>query len=1273
MSRYFEFAVASNFSFLRGASHPEELILQAAHVGLSGMGLCDRNSVAGVVRAHLIKREKKLTLAYHPGARLVFADGTPDILAYPRDRAGWGRLCRLLTRGNLRAEKGECILYLDDLLEHSDGLELVVMETSTWEHPSPPFLKKPKDKPESAQAPAQTRLRLVAKTRNKADAKTLLGMLREAAPDRVRLAASMLLRGNDRTRLAQRAAIARAAGVPLIAVNDVLYHHPDRRQLQDVLTCIREHLTIDQAGRRLAANAERYLKPPAEMARLFREAPDAIEQTAALDAALTFSLGELRYEYPDELRSGFATPQDALVDLAWHGAAARYPNGIPDNVRQSLDHELALICKLQYAPYFLTVYDIVRFARSQNILCQGRGSAANSAVCYCLRITDVDPREGRLLFERFISSDRGEPPDIDVDFEHERREEVIQHIYRHYGRDHTGIAATVISYRGRSAIREVGKVFGLSEDTIGALSSSIWGMGGGGVRRDALLRAGINLDSPRMQKMRALAIEIQSFPRHLSQHVGGFVITRSPLDEVVPIANGAMPDRTFVEWDKDDLDALGILKVDVLGLGMLTCLRKAFELSEKHYGLSFRTPAQPDRDQPGFFSLATIPKEDPAVYRMLQRADSLGVFQVESRAQMSMLPRLKPKEFYDLVIEVAIVRPGPIQGDMVHPYLRRRQGLEPVSYPSPELKAVLDKTLGVPLFQEQAMRIAIVAGGFTPGEADKLRRAMATFKRTGTIGTFKSKMIEGMVARNYPREFAERCFSQIEGFGEYGFPESHAASFALLVYASAWLKCRYPDAFAAALLNAQPMGFYAPAQIVRDLREHGVEVRPVDVNYSDWDATLEPGPAPADRAHDLHRAMTGDMRSTHALRLGFRKIKGLGEDAGRLIVARRNQKAPYCSVRDLWLRTGLSPRIIERLADADAFGSLGLARRQALWAAKALGRVGDRDDDLPLFRANASRSVRSPPQPNPGLPGFGQFESCRKRASPPPGGEGLGVGVRKITASILPNRATPLPTPPPPQVGLARLAHNNAEPGQARVPWGREQTELAAHTFANGKRNAKTDHQREPHVQLPPMGLGEEVVNDYRFLELTLRPHPASFLRADLSRRDIICNAELRALSSGTRVTVSGLVTIRQQPGSAHGVIFMTIEDETSVANIIVWPKTFERFRPIVLGARYVAITGELQQESGVIHVVAAKLEDLTPLLARLTEDAPPITSLARADAVKRPHDENVDSRARGRRNPPRIAAPAELPDLLASDLDVPARGSAHTPSRRGGTKIARC
>ncbi len=684
----------------------------------------------------------------------------------------------------------------------------------------------------------------------------------------------MLYRGDDRARLARRAALARRAGLPLIAVNDVLHHHPDRRELHDVLTCIREHLTIDQAGRRLAANAERHLKSPEEMARLFRDAPEAIEETLRLDAALTFSLDELKYEYPEEKRTGFATPQDALVHMAWEGAATRFPGGIPNAIRDALDHELALIAKLQYAPYFLTVHHIVDYARSQKILCQGRGSAANSTVCYCLGITDVDPQTIGALFERFISEDRGEPPDIDVDFEHERREEVIQHIYRHYGREHTGIAATVISYRARSAIREVGKVFGLSEDTIGALSSTIWGMGGGTLRSSELARAGIDIDGPRAQKMRALVNEIQSFPRHLSQHVGGFVMTRSRLDEVVPIMNGAMDDRTHVEWDKDDLDALGILKVDVLGLGMLTCLRKAFDLVEKHYGGPKLT-------------LATVPKEQAAVYRMLCRADSLGVFQVESRAQMSMLPRLRPQQFYDLVIEVAIVRPGPIQGDMVHPYLRRRQGLEKVDYVSPQLEEVLKKTLGVPLFQEQAMRIAIVAGGFTPGEADKLRRAMATFKRTGTIGTFKTKMIEGMVANHYPRDFAERCFSQIEGFGEYGFPESHAASFALLVYASAWLKCRYPDVFAAALLNAQPMGFYAPAQIVRDLREHGVEVRPVDVNFSGWDATLEQGPRAAERLHDLHRDMADDIRSTHAMRLGFRQIKGLSENDAALIVERR--------------------------------------------------------------------------------------------------------------------------------------------------------------------------------------------------------------------------------------------------------------------------------------------------------------------------------------------------------------------------------------------------
>jgi error-prone DNA polymerase len=1109
--RYIEFATASNFSFLRGASHPEELMMQAAHLRLAGLGLCDRNSVAGVVRAHLAKREHKLTLNYHPGARLVFADGTPDILVYPRDRAGWGRLTRLLTLGNLRGKKGECILHLDDLIAHSFGLEMIAMSGSA----------------------------------------AFLSRLRAHAPGRVRLAASMLYRGRDRARLIRLRETAREARVPLIAINDVHFHHPDRRPLADVLTCIREKTTIDRAGRKLAVNAERFLKPPAEMLRLFRDAPEAIEETLALSEALAFSLDELKYEYPDESMEGFASPQEALTHLAYEGAKNRYPDGVPDKVLSSIAHELDLIAERLYAPYFLTVNHIVQFARSQNILCQGRGSAANSTICYCLGITEVDPEHNDLLFERFISTERQEPPDIDVDFEHERREEVIQHIYEKYGRERAGIAATVISYRGRSAIREVGKVFGLSEDTIGALSSSIWGMGGGAVKKDDIARAGLDLDSSRVKQIIALAKEINGFPRHLSQHVGGFVITRSRLDEVMPIGNAAMPDRTFVEWDKDDLDALGILKIDVLGLGMLSCLRKAFDLARQHYGEQL--------------TLANVmTPEDPAVYRMLSRADSLGVFQVESRAQMTMLPRLRPEKFYDLVIEVAIVRPGPIQGGMVHPYLRRKQGIEHVSYPSKDLEAVLSKTLGVPLFQEQAMRIAIVAGGFTPGEADQLRRAMATFKRTGTIGTFRDKMIKGMLERNYPREFAERCFGQIEGFGEYGFPESHAASFALLVYASAWLKCHYPDVFAAALLNAQPMGFYSSAQIVRDVREHGVEVRGPDVNHSDWDSTLEPGPPASRHLHDLHRDMHGDIRTTHALRLGLRELKGISEDDAKLIVARRG--ADYDSVRDVWLRTGLSPRVLERLADADAFHSLGLTRREALWAAKALGRVGDSNDDLPLFE--------------------------------------IATG------------------------GASSLA------------------------------------AREPDVTLPPMPLGEEVINDYRFLRLSLRAHPAQFLRADLSKSGIIRNEALRTLKTGTRVKISGLVTCRQRPGSANGVVFITIEDESAVANVIVWPKVFERVRPIVLGARYILVSGPVQSESGVIHVVADTLEDLTPWLAQLADHGADIDSLVRADEVRRPGEDHREVRAQGGRQSRLARLLHEMPEL-AGDLDVTARGSAHAPTRK--------
>ncbi|MGC1998141.1 MAG: error-prone DNA polymerase [Pseudolabrys sp.] len=1120
--RYLEFAVASNFSFLRGASHPEDLMVQAVHTGLAGIGLCDRNSVAGVVRAHLARREQNLPLRYHPGARLVFADGTPDILAYPRDRAGWGRLTRLLTVGNLRAEKGTCTLYIDDLLAHAFGLELIAMSGSA------PFLAR----------------------------------LRETAPHRVRLAASMIYRGRDGARLIRLKDHARTAGVPLIAINDVLYHHPDRRALADVLTCIREKTTIDRAGRKLAVNAERHLKPPDEMMRLFRDAPEAVDETLALSDALSFSLDELRYEYPDEQVDGFDNAQDALTHFTYEGANRRYPQGIPDKVRANLEYELKLIAQLQYAPYFLTVHDIVNFARSRNILCQGRGSAANSAVCYCLGVTEVDPQRGDLLFERFISSERREPPDIDVDFEHERREEVIQYIYGKYGRERAGIAATVISYRGRSAIREVGKAFGLSEDTIGALSSSIWGGGAGSVSKDAVTRTGLDPQSRRMRQILTLAQEINGFPRHLSQHVGGFVMTRSRLDEVMPIGNAAMDDRTFVEWDKDDLDALGILKIDVLGLGMLSCLRKALDLVDEHYGERY--------------TLATIPPEDPAVYHMLCRADSLGVFQVESRAQMTMLPRLAPRSFYDLVIEVAIVRPGPIQGDMVHPYLRRRRGQEPISYPSKKLEAVLSKTLGVPLFQEQAMKIAIVAAGFTPSEADRLRRAMATFKRVGTIGTFQRKMIDGMLANGYEREFAERCFQQIEGFGEYGFPESHAASFALLVYASAWLKCRYPDAFAAALLNAQPMGFYAPAQIVRDAREHGVEVRPPDINHSCWDSTLEPGPRAAERLHELHREMRDDIHTMHAVRLGLREIKGLSEEDGKLIVERRMRSSSsdeskisiaYDSMRDVWLRTGFSLRVLERLADADAFGSLGcLTRREALWAAKALGRVGDRDDDLPLFTSRGGAPARIVSQ--------------------------------------------------------------------------------------------------EPEVRLPPMPIGEEVINDYRFLHLSLRAHPAQFLRPDLDARGIKQNDALRRTPSGMRARISGLVTCRQRPGSANGVVFMTIEDETAVANVIVWPKVFERLRPIVLSARYVAVIGVVQEESGVIHVVADQLEDLTHFLARLAEHGADIDGLARSDEVRRPIEEQREARIAGGRHNRLVQLMREMPEL-AGDLGVSARGSAHAPARR--------
>ena len=891
---YAELAVTTNFSFLRGASHPKEFILQALALGLTGLGIADRNSVAGVVRAYSAleewneyiasEKEKGIelpTVKLAVGARLCFADGTPDILAYPQNRTAWGRLTRLLTVGKSRGEKAECILYLDDLIEHIAGLNLIVMPPAKLPRSSAHARASEHPGPRTGSPLSRGRA---------GEFESLLSRLASGAPRHIWLAASMLYRGDDNRRLRKLVTISEATGVPLIAVNDALYHAPERRPLQDVLTCIREHVTIDNAGRLLEANAERHLKSPREMARLFRRAPEAIDRTLRFLDRCNFSLEELKNtEYPDENRVGFARPQDALVALVEDGYRKRYPKGARKDVRAALDKELRITSGLGYAPYFLTVHDIVRFARSKGILCQGRGSAANSVICYCLEITEVDPEKVDLLFERFVAEERKEPPDIDVDFEHERREEVIQHIYNKYGRHHANLAATVICYRGRSAIREVGKAFGLSDDTVGALAGMLWGWSQSGVKEQEARKAGLDPDDPRLNRVMQLAEELIETPRHLSQHVGGFLITRSRIDEVVPVENAAMDERTAIEWDKDDLDALRLLKVDVLGLGMLSCIRRGFDLLRIHYQkretIGPLLQKEYDEQQQNAKGGEHVP-----VYKMIQRADTLGTFQIESRAQMSMLPRLRPEKFYDLVIEVAIVRPGPIQGRMVHPYLQRRERFretkEEPPYPFPtlfpdkkdELRSILHKTLGIPLFQEQAMRIAMVAAEFTAVEANGLRRAMATFRRVGTIQNFETMFNQRMTARGYEREFVESCFNQIRGFGEYGFPESHAASFANLVYVSCWMKCYYPDVFAAALLNSQPMGFYAPAQIVRDAREHGVEVRPVDVNLSDWDCTLENDPAPRGVLQMRHASMNGHIRTTHAMRLGFRQISGLSED-----------------------------------------------------------------------------------------------------------------------------------------------------------------------------------------------------------------------------------------------------------------------------------------------------------------------------------------------------------------------------------------------------------
>ncbi|MBD0414082.1 error-prone DNA polymerase [Oryzicola mucosus] len=1055
---YAEFGVMSNFSFLRGASKPEHLVVTGHLLGYRAMGIADCNTVAGVVRGWSQAKVDKVT--YHPGCRLVFADGLPDMLAYPQDRKGWGHLCRMLTAANQRGEKGAPRLLKDDLFEWGENLSLAVL----------PRLGK------TVEAEAD-----------------LIGALKRRFGS-VWLAVAPSYGGNDSFRFAAASAMAQRVGVPMMATNDVLYHLPEQRNLQDVLTAIRLKTTVDKAGLQLAANAERHMKLPLEMTRLFRRYPEAIAETQHFASTLSFSLKDLHYNYPEEPTESGLEPQAELERLVWQGAERRYPEGVKPRIKDLICKELGIVETLKYARYFLTVHEIVSFARSKKILCQGRGSAANSVICYCLGITDVGPDIVDVLFERFISAERDEPPDIDVDFEHERRHEVMTYIYEKYSTKRTALAAAVISYRGRSALREVAKAMGLSEDVMNALSGSIWGWSTSELGDKETGAAGLDQADPVTKHVVDLSNAIMGFPRHLSQHVGGFVITKDRLDEIVPIVKTAMDDRMMVEWDKDDLDAVKILKVDILALGMLTCLQKAFGLVQSHYGARNKDNGRLIVD------LDTLPKEDARVYDMICRADTMGVFQIESRAQMSMLPRLKPREFYDLVIEVAIVRPGPIQGDMVHPYLRRRQKKEKPDYAHPELEKILSRTLGVPLFQEQAMRIAIEAGGFTPGEADELRRAMATFKRTGTIGNYEKRMIDGMVRKGYDEEFAKRCFNQIKGFGEYGFPESHAAAFALLVYASCWFKTFYPDVFCAAILNSQPMGFYRPAQLIRDAQDHGVEIRAVDVNHSDWDCLLEDAVFDPRKIRCKHEEMRGVIQTRRAVRLGFREIKGLSEHAMKLLVAQRGQG--YISVRDLWLRSGLDASDIERLADADAFRSMGLDRREALWAVRALD-AKSAAESLPLFE--------SPQQP----------------------------------------------------------LRDNEQP-----------------------------------VALPAMPLGEHVVQDYRFFGHSLKAHPLSFFRSRLNREGVTANTRLGDLRSGRRVSVAGLVLVRQRPGSAKGVIFMTLEDEETVANVIVWKKVFEQYRPVVLGARFVRVTGKLQSASDVIHVVADRIEDITPWLAELSEEA---------------------------------------------------------------------
>ncbi|MFO7285557.1 MAG: error-prone DNA polymerase [Gammaproteobacteria bacterium] len=1042
---YAELHAISNFTFLRGASHPEELVERAAELGYAALALTDECSVAGIVRALVAAEERGLKLIV--GSELTVDDAPPDerddgedrrdggtkIVVLAPSRDGYGALSTLITCARRAAAKGGYRLCRDDLVRHLAPSDCLVL----WRPGAEPDVEAGE-------------------------------WLREHFPGRLWMAVSLLRQAGEPRSFERLRRVAARLGLPMTAAGDVHMHVPERRALQDTLTAIRLKTRVDALGFAAYSNGERHLRPRDELERLYPKA--LLDETLAIAERCNFSPRELRYEYPYELVPQDETPASHLRALTEQGMAWRWPNGAPEKVRRMVEHELGLIRELEYESYFLTVHDIVRFARERGILCQGRGSAANSAVCYCLGITEVDPSRMEMLFERFISKERNEPPDIDVDFEHERREEIIQYIYRKYSRERAALAATVITYQPRSAVRDVGKALGFDATQIDALAKSLSWWDGKLLHPERLAEAGLDPESPRLELLTALVGQLVGFPRHLSQHVGGFVISHGPLSRLVPIENAAMPERTVIQWDKDDLEELGLLKVDVLGLGMLTAIRRSFELIDAFYA-----GRGGPREAMLPMSLAKIPAEDPKVYDMISKADTVGVFQIESRAQMAMLPRLKPRCYYDLVIEVAIIRPGPIQGDMVHPYLRRRNGEEPVTYPSEEVRKVLERTLGVPIFQEQVMQLAIVAAGFTPGEADQLRRAMAAWRRRGDLGRFEKRLIDGMLERGYTPEFAKQIFEQIRGFGEYGFPESHSASFALLVYVSAWLKCYEPAAFFCALLNSQPMGFYAPAQLLRAARSHGVEIRPVDVTASGVESTLEP-----------------DSRGEPAIRLGFDRVKGLATKAAEAIVAARAD-APFDDVHDLARRAKLDAKALEALAAAGALERLAGHRHRALWDVTGVERP------IPLLE-----TVRIP--------------------------EG--------------------------------------------IPLLRRPTE------------------------------GEDIVADYRRLGFTLGRHPLALLRSKLERMGVLSAAEVHALDAGARVHTAGMVITRQRPSSASGVIFVTLEDESGYVNLIVWPNVVERERTALLGARLLGVTGRIQKESGVLHVVVEKMHDYSVLLGRIVAEA---------------------------------------------------------------------